>query len=144
MTDTEQRTRRLVTEAEAVLNRHPNATATDLAVSLPESVVPDENWEHPRSVYSPTAMIRAFLLREVRDYTFAELDHQLIQHQQDAEQLGFCDVPTQATFMHVWRKRLNDETREIIAESATAIRDIAQDHDHTFSDDHDSANRRLF
>ena len=70
-------------------------------------------------------MVRALFLKELEGFSFSELHRHLKDTPNDAEALGFDDVPSRTTFGRAWRDRFDEALQHTIEFNARRIRDLA-------------------
>ena len=80
------------------------------------------NW-HASTPLVP--MVRAQFLKELEDYSISDLHRHLENHSDDAEALGFDNVPARTTFGRTWRERFNKDLKHTIEFNAKGIRELA-------------------
>ena len=68
-------------------------------------------------------MVRALFLKEIAGYTTSELHRHLETNPDDAQVLGFEDVPARTTFGRTWRDRFDENLRQTIEHNARRIRE---------------------
>jgi hypothetical protein len=78
---------------------------------------------HASTPFQP--MVRALLLKELKDWSHSELHRFLTENKKTAWELGFDKIPSRSTFSRTWRDRFDEELRSYLSEQAMAIAGIA-------------------
>jgi len=74
-----------------------------------------------------TPMVRALFLKEIAGYTTSELHRHLEHNPDDAQSLGFDEVPARTTFGRTWRDRFDEDLRHTIEHNARRVRELAHE-----------------
>lgn len=116
----------LQAQAEDLLTHstEPVELVTNLDFGYIESNDEYADW-HASSPLLP--MVRALFLKELEGYSFSELHRHLTSSPDDAEVLGFDEVPSRTTFGRAWRDRLDENLQHTIEYNARKIRKLAHE-----------------
>jgi len=71
--------------------------------------------------YPFEAMLRALFLKELMGYSDTDIHRRLTENPEEAETLGFEEVPSRTTFGRTWRNRLSREFRDRVQHTTHRI-----------------------
>lgn len=77
--------------------------------------------------YPFEAMLRALYLKELMGYSDTDLHQRLTENPEEAETLGFEEVPSRTTFGRTWRDRLSREFRDRVQHTTHRILEYSKE-----------------
>jgi len=122
----------IVVHAETLCEREEHLWDVINKLSIPIDLLTDRR-DQNKVDFETEEMVRAFLYKEIRGFSQSRLAEELGKSSSLVKSFGFSikdleDAPSQQDFSYVWGK-FSDDTQAIIEAAATAIAEVAVEHD---------------
>jgi len=122
----------IVVHAETLCEREDHLWDVINKVSIPIDLLTDHR-DQNKVDFETEEMVRAFLYKEIRGFSQSRLAEELGKSSSLVKSFGFSikdleDAPSQQDFSYAWGK-FSDDTQAIIEAAATAIAEVAVEHD---------------
>jgi hypothetical protein len=122
----------IVVHAEILCEREDHLWDVINKISVPIDLLTDRR-DQNRVTFETEEMVRAFLYKEIHGFSQNQLAEELRTSSSLLKSCGFNiknleEAPSQQDFSYVWGK-FSDDTQDIIESAATAIAEVAVEHD---------------